>query len=616
MQQIKEFLKEYFALLTAILVVVIAAGISLAGELLVAQYLISTFTIAFALWKSVGMVRTLVKGRVGVDLLAVTAIFATVIVGEYWASMIIVLMFTVGEELEDFAERRAKRELTALLERNPHIAHREVNSSTGGVSATEEIPINDVCVSDVIVVKPGEVVPTDGKLLSPEATLDESSLTGESIPVERSLGQDIYSGAVNGSAAFRMTVTARAEDSQYQRIVALVSEATESKAPFVRMADRYAVPFTALAYTIAGTAWALTGEASRFAEVLVVATPCPLIIAAPVAFIAGMSRAAKNGIIVKSGGILEKLARISTVAFDKTGTLTVGKPVLSRIIPAPGFSAGQILRWAAIAEQYSSHTIAQSIVAGARKDTLDIPACHDVTETTAAGLSATIDGSSVRVGKFSFISEVAPGALKADIEPGELAVYIAVNNTFAGALLLHDEIRPETLSTLQELQRMGVAHSLMLTGDGRKTAEHVAESLGLTDIQAECLPEDKVTAVREIKNRPVMMVGDGVNDAPVLAVADVGVAMGARGSTAASESADVVIMKEDFHRVALAVSIGQRTIRIALQSIWLGITLSIVLMFIAAFGFLPAVVGAGLQELIDLLTILNALRALRTPVAR
>lgn len=582
--------------------------IALSGLEEVARWGISIFALLIAAKESVAMVRSILKGHWGIDVLAVTAIIATVLVGEYWASIIIVLMFTGGEALEEYAESRAKKELTALLDNSPQIAHREI----AGQSETADCPVGELNVGDVVVIKPGELIPVDGILLSDEATLDESSLTGESILVERVKSQALISGSVNGAAAIRMQVTARAEDSQYQHIVALVTEAAESKAPFVRMADRYAVPFTIVAYLLAVIAWVISGDASHFAEVLVVATPCPLIIAAPVAFIAGMSRTARHGIIVKNGGTLEKLARIKTVAFDKTGTLTHGQPVLSTVITAGGIQENELIRLAAIAEQYSAHTLAQSIVVGARERGLDIAPCHDVTETTAAGLTALIEGRTVVVGKYSFIAEQDPQAQRAEIAPGELAVYVAIDGRYAGALLLRDELRADAPDTLRWLSLLGVKDTLMLTGDGKVTAEHVAEALGVTNVQAECLPLDKVHAVEAVTLRPVMMVGDGVNDAPVLAAADVGVAMGARGSTAASESADVVIMKDDLHRVARAIEIGQQTIRIALQSIWIGISLSLILMVLATFGLIPAVVGAGFQEIIDVIAILNALRALGT----
>ena len=616
MDQPRPFFVRYPVFASTIVLAIIGGVLALTGLEEAARWVISIFALAIAAKESVGMVRSILKGSWGIDVLAVTAIIATVLVGEYWASIIIVLMFTGGEALEDYAESRAKRELTSLLDNTPQIAHREVYSSAGAekgaLFATKDCPVSELAIGDVVVVKPGELIPVDGILLTPEATLDESSLTGESIPVERVKGDAVISGSVNGSAVFRMEVTALAADSQYQRIVELVKEASESKARFVRLADRYAVPFTIVAYVLAITAWILSGNPTHFAEVLVVATPCPLIIAAPVAFIAGMSRAARHGIIVKNGGTLEKLARIKTVAFDKTGTLTHGQPVLSKVMAAPGIEEDELVRLAAIAEQYSAHTLAHSIVVGAQQRGLTVEPCTDVTETTAAGLTATIEGKKVVVGKYSFIAEQDPSTVRVEITAGELAVYVAIDGKFAGALLLRDELRADAPDTLQWLSALGVRHTLMLTGDGKVTAEHVARELGVTNVRAECLPLDKVRAVEAVTDRPVMMVGDGVNDAPVLAAADVGVAMGARGSTAASESADVVIMKDDLHRVARSIEIGQQTIRIALQSIWIGISLSLILMVLATFGLIPAVVGAGFQEVIDVIAILNALRALGT----
>jgi heavy metal translocating P-type ATPase len=591
--------------IVATLVVAVVAGVlsfALPGE--AARWVVSIFALAIAARESVEMVRSMLRGHFGIDVLAVTAIIATVLVGEFWASLIIVLMFTGGEALEDYAQGRAKRELSALLERNPLVAHRELDGTS------VDVPVGEVLVGDILVVKPGELVPVDGELLSDHVVLDESSLTGESLPVERAAGDQVVSGAVNGPVAARIGVTAVASDSQYQRIVALVAEASESRAPFVRMADRYAVPFTIGAYLLAVAGWVASGDPARFAEVLVVATPCPLIIAAPVAFIAGMSRAARHGIIVKNGGTLEKLSRVRTVAFDKTGTLTHGRPALVAVRAEAGVAELDLLAAAASAEQYSAHTLAQSIVAGARERGAQLATAEAVQETTAAGLEASVDGRRVVVGKLRFVSEQVSGAHPAPIEAGELAVYVGVDGVFAGALVLRDEQRDDAAQTLHELARLGVGHTLMLTGDARATAEHVAATLGLTEVFAECLPLDKVRAVEAVTDRPVMMVGDGVNDAPVLAAADVGVAMGARGATAASESADVVIMKDDLARVARAIEIGQQTIRIASQSIWIGIVLSVGLMIAAVFGLIPAVVGAGFQEVIDVLTIVNALRAL------
>ena len=595
---------QYPALTGAVVIAAVGGGIELAGMHDIARWVISVYALLVAVIEGVGMVRALLKKKWGIDVLAVTAIVATVVVGEYWAALIIVIMFTGGEALETFAAGRAKRELTALLNRTPLIAHRLVGDEP------HDVAVGEVNLGDLLIVRPGELVPVDGLLVSDAATLDESSLTGESLPVDRVAGDELVSGAVNGAAVLTMRVTARAEDSQYQRIVALVAEAAESKAPFVRMADRYAVPFTIAAYVFAAIGWLWSGDPARFAEVLVVATPCPLIIATPVAFIAGMSRQARHGIIVKNGGTLEKLARIRTAAFDKTGTLTFGQPALASIHAQKGWADSDLLALAASAEQYSAHTLAQSIVTSARSLGLDIAPATDVVETTAHGLTARVGGTTVVVGKFGFIAEIDAHATRVELVPGEVGVYLACDGAYVGAIILRDEIRPDARETIARLGRLGVTHTVMLTGDALATAQHVADQLGVTDVDADCLPLDKVRRVQELTHRPVMMVGDGVNDAPVLAAADVGVAMGARGSTAASESADVVIMKDDLSRVARAVEISKETIRIATQSIWIGIVLSLGLMVVAVFGLLPAIVGATLQEIIDLVTILNALRAL------
>lgn len=593
--------------IVAITVVVGVAGLTLAvaGQPVVAQWLISGFALVVAAMQAVDMVRDLLKGRWGIDVLAIMAIIATVVVGEFWASLVIVFMLSGGEALEDYAAGRAKRELSALLARAPQVAHRLRDDGEA-----DEIAITDVAVGDRLLVKPSEVVPVDGDLESPSGTFDESSLTGESLPVERAAGDPVLSGALNGQRAVVIRATAIAADSQYQAIIALVSEAAESRAPVVRLADQYAVPFTIVSLLIAGLAWALSGDPVRFAEVLVVATPCPLLIAAPVAFMGGMSRAAKAGIIVKGGGVLEQLSRVKTVAFDKTGTLTMGQPALLEVRPAGGWGADELLTLVASAEQYSSHVLAASLIAAARDRGLPVHSASTASEQATNGVVAHIDNRDVVVGKRALVASIAPETEPATIHSGQLAVYVAVDGRFAGTVILADRLRDNAAQTLVELNRLGVRNTLMLSGDVMDTAGHIAAELGLSDVRAELLPADKVEAVRALTPRPVMMVGDGVNDAPVLAVADVGVAMGAKGATAASESADVVIMLDDLSKVAQAVRIGQRTTLVAKQSIWLGIGLSIALMVVGALGYLPAIVGATLQEVVDLVTILGALRAL------
>ncbi|WP_144672075.1 heavy metal translocating P-type ATPase [Arthrobacter sp. U41] len=606
--------------LVALLAVLI---LLLSGQPVIAQIAASIYALAVAAYLAVGMARRLAGGQWGIDILAVTAIVSTVLVGEFIASMIIVLMLAGGTALEDYAAGRAKKELTSLLERVPQTAHRERGgSSAAGSSAVEpaaesqtngqheDVAATEVRIGDILLVRPGEVVPLDGVLLSESGTFDESSLTGESLPVERVAGEPLMSGSLNGEAAVRMRVTALMEDSQYSRIVALVKEASESKAPMVRLADRYAIPFTALAYTLGAVGWIISGDPARFAEVLVVATPCPLLIAAPVAFLGGMSRAAHSGIIVKYAGVLEQLSRIKTAAFDKTGTLTYGRPALVGVRTAGSMTEDEVLGLAASAEQYSSHVLAASVMDAARNRGLSFQTATEASEFATHGVRARFDGRDVVVGKPAFVAESAAGVAETELASGELAIYVGVAGEFVGALVMSDPIRTEARRTLAELESMGVIRTVMLTGDALATAQHIAAEAGLTDVRAECLPPDKVEAVRSLPLRPVMMVGDGVNDAPVLAVADVGIAMGARGSTAAGESADVVIILDDLSKAASAVRIGQRTVKVALQSIWIGIGLSVALMVAAAAGYIPAIAGALSQELVDLATILNALRAL------
>lgn len=573
-----------------------------------ARWIFALFALAVAAIESVGMVRQLLQGRFGIDVLAIVAIVATVVVGEVIASMIIVLMVAGGKALEDFAQGRAQRELKALLDREPQIGHLLVPDS----SEVRDIAASEISIGDRILVRSGEVVPVDGDLASPSAAFDESSLTGESIPRTRSAGDAVLSGSINGNLAATIVATARAENSQYQAIVGLVKQASANRAPVVRLADRYAIPFTALSLLIAGLAWALSGDPVRFAEVLVLATPCPLVLAAPVAFMGGMSRAARAGIIVKGGGVLEVLARVRTAVFDKTGTLTHGAPTIARVVALPPFQEGILLQLAASAEQASSHVLAASIVAAAKERGLPLLPVVRSSEAGARGIVATLDDQVVAVGTFAFIKELDRAAEVASLSGGELAIYVAVDKQFAGCIIATDLVRANATSTIESLRHHGVGEILMLTGDAQATADHVARSVGVDAVHAECLPVDKVSIVRDIRQRPVLMVGDGVNDSPVLASADIGIAMGARGATAASEAASAVILVDDVSLVARAVVIGQDTVRIALQSIWLGIALSVVLMSIAAFGLIPATVGAGIQELVDLATIFNALRALRS----
>ena len=574
-----------------------------AGEVLLIAYVI--LMAARSAW---AMVREMRHGTFGVDIIAVTAILASVLVGEVWAALVIVLMLTTGQALEDYAANRAQRDLSLLLARNPQIAHRV---RPDGV--TEDVAVGGVVPGDQVLVRAEEVVPVDGTLIDQTGIFDESSLTGESLPVEKTRGDEVLSGSVNGSAAIVLDVTRPAKDSQYQQIVALVEAAASSKAPIGRLADRFALPFALAAYTLGALAWWLSGDPARFAEVLVVATPCPLIIAAPVAFMAGMSLAARDGIIIRSSATLEKLHRVRAFAFDKTGTLTRGEPALIDVRPEEDIASDSLLRLAASVESNSTHGLARATVRGAGDRGLTLAGSDDASESTGNGVVARVNGRSVAVGKREYIAQrVGRHVPPTPLERGEMAIYAAIDGRFAGVLVFRDEVRANARATLDTLRTHGVRTMTMLTGDDRATAEHVAAALGIDDVRANCLPADKVEFVSHSLTRPIAMVGDGVNDAPVLAAADIGIAMGARGATAASEAADIVILPDDVARVADALTIGRRTVDIALQAIWIGIGLSLVLMVMAAFGLVPAIVGAWLQEAIDVIAILWALRASRS----
>lgn len=556
---------------------------------------------------AIDMFKDLMRGHWGLDILAVIAMIATLAVQEYVAGLIIALMLTGGEALEDLAARRASRELDQLLNRAPAFAGR-IHPVTGEV---ERIAIEEVKVGDELLVRSSEILPVDGVLLSDHATIDESSVTGEPIPVNYHAGDPLLSGTVNSTTSFTMRAQKVAADSNYASIVRLVEEAVDSRAPMVRLADRYAVPFTIVSLLIAGFAWFLSGDPVRFAEVLVVATPCPLLIATPVAFMGGMSSAAKLNVIIKDGGVLEVLARVRAVAFDKTGTLTEGKADVVEIHPAAR-TVDETLQLAAAAEQYSVHVFADPIVASARTQQLELPEVVTADEVATNGVLASLaDGTSVRVGKPSFIEEVTGPIDRPVLSAGETAVYVSVGDELAGVIILSDPIREQSADTVSRLRRAGVAEIAMVTGDITSTAESVAHAVDIQTVHAETTPQTKVRIVQAMRPRPVLMVGDGINDAPVLAAADVGVAMAGRGATVASESAAAVITSNDIARVADVAYVSRRTVQIALQSIWMGIIISVGLMLVAAFGYLPAVVGALLQEIVDLVAIVSALRALR-----
>lgn len=570
------------------------------GLALVAQIIITITGTLIALSMLKEMIKTLRSGSYGVDLLAITAVAATLAVGQYWAAMIVLIMLVGGDSLEDYASKKAHTELKALLDNSPQTAHKVV------ANKLVDIKVDEANIGDQLVVKPGETVPVDGHIIKGSSMFDESSLTGESRPITKNVSDTVYSGSINVDSAITMTVDKLAKDSQYQRLIQLVKQADSTPAHFVRMADRYAVPFTGIAFVIAGIAWFVSKDPVRFAEVLVVASPCPLILAAPVALVSGMSRSSRNGIVVKTGSVLEKMATAKTAAFDKTGTITSGRLFVDQIKPVAGTTKEELLSYAASAEQSSGHILARSLLNYAVKHDVNLLEVQQLSEVTGNGVTAQIAGQTIKVGKASFVAPTAQVA-----ETTQTCVYISLNDRYIGTITFIDKLRFEAAQTMQTLRDHGVKHLMMLTGDQQAIAQTIAKEVGIDDVRAKLLPEEKIKALKAVpeSEHPVIMVGDGVNDAPSLTVADVGIAMGAHGATAASESADVVILKDDLLKVAKAVEIAQDTLRIARQAVLIGIFICVFLMLVASTGFIPAIVGAMFQEVIDTVSILWGLRA-------
>jgi heavy metal translocating P-type ATPase len=553
----------------------------------------------------------LLRRETGVDIIALLAMAGALALREYLAGALIALMLASGRSLEAYAGARAHRELSALLGRAPRTVNRYVDDSL------ESVPIDEVRPGDLLLVKKGEVVPVDGFLISDSCVLDESTLTGESRPVGRSIGDPLRSGAVNAGPSLTLRATATAESSTYSGIVRLVEEAESQKAPLVRLADRYALVFLPLTLALAGGAWLVTGEPIKALAVLVVATPCPLILAAPIAIVSGISRAAKRGIIVKGGGALETLARGSVLLFDKTGTLTAGVPEVADVEVFSDVDPDELLRLAASLDQLSPHVLAAAIVRAARRQELALSFPTDVHEEHGSGIEGKVDGRVVSLGKTSWVTRGSALPTRArDVRrrsamDGSSCVFVAIDGGVAGALILDDPIRADTPRVIRVLRRSGIKRVVMVTGDHPDVAESVGISIGVDRILSERDPTDKVDAVRaEGESGVTIMVGDGVNDAPALAVADVGVAMGARGATASSEAADVVLVVDQLDRLAEAMRIAHRSRGIAVQSVLVGMGLSGGGMVLGALGWLPVVAGAIVQEVIDVVVILNALRAL------
>ena len=647
------------------------------------QWLVIALVLIIVIDTVRGMIDDLRHGQVGVDVLAVVAILSTVAVAEYWASWAVTLMITSGEAIEEYAQAKAERSLTALMEAAPQTAHvvnlpgvgrgfatdkgdssdgfRRVGLASAAAAAHrfDTVPVEQVQLGDVLMVLPGETVPVDGELLSGTATLDLSNINGEPVPREVFAGARVMSGAVNGSTALTMRATQVAADSQYQRILELVASAQESRPAVVKTADRLAVPFTVLSLMIAGIAWAMSGVPTRFAQVLVLATPCPLLIAAPVAYIAGTGRLAAAGVLIKAQDVLENLGRVTQVFFDKTGTLTVKQPQVVRVEMLPGaatrLNEDHVLMMAGVVESYSVHILSKGIAKAGTEAMArlrqrfedgqrlcpepeaswpghgrEYPVVKNINEDAGKGVSGEVNGHAVRVGRLSFAAAGEEGFLAVDrtapsrseddlrtrfglLQPDEMASYVSVDGQLIARIVLRDVPRANAKAALAKLHELGVTKLAMLTGDKRASANIIASEVGIDEVHAELFPEDKVAAVRAATGAGktvTMMVGDGVNDAPVLAVADIGVAMTDGTSTAASESAQVVIMNDNIAAVPRAIAIARRTKRVMLQAVIAGLVLATIGMIAAAFNLIPVVVGAFLQEAIDVVSILWALTAL------
>lgn len=597
-------------LAAATLVALTAGGIAwLAGAARVADGCWIAGTVVAVIPAVVWVLSALRRGRFGVDLIAVLSLIGTLLVGEYLAGALIAVMLASGRALEAAAERRASHDLRALLAHAPRFARRRAGS------AVDVIALADVAIDDLLVVGPGEVVPVDGRIAGAVAVLDESVLTGEPLQVERGDGEPVRSGVVNAGSAFEMRATATATDSTYAQIVRLAAEAGAQNAPVVRLADRYAAWFLPLTLLVAGTAWLASGSPVRAVAVLVVATPCPLLLAAPVAIVSGLSRASRRGVVIRSGGALENLGHATTLVMDKTGTLTMGSPAVIDVAAAPGRDAIEILRVAASVDQLSPHVLAEAIVTAARARGLELSLPTEVVEEPGRGVTATLDGQRIHVGKLTHgtaHAEWARAVVNRALLDGASIAWVCVGDQPVGAVLLRDPLRRHAPRTLRRLREAGLTRLVMLTGDRAEPAREVAAVLGLDEVYAEQTPADKVAAVRAECDRAVtVMVGDGVNDAPALAAATVGVAMGARGATASSEAAGIVLTTDRLERLADAMDIARWSRRIAVQSAVVGMVLSLAAMGVAALGWLPPAVGALVQEGIDVAVILNALRALR-----
>ena len=588
---------------------IVGCGVWLAGSEGAAGAIWAATTLLLLVPLTWSVVRSVAHGDIGVDAIALLAMGGALAVGEFLAGAVIAVMLAGGNALEAYAQGRAGRELSALVSRIP---------TTARVRRGEDVvtvPVDRLVEGDRMVVNTGDTVAADGMLVSPRGVFDTSSLSGEPLPVDVTAGGEVASGSVNAGPPVELDAIRPAGESTYAAIVRLVESAQGSKAPFVRMADRYAVWFLALTVTLAGAAWLVSGDAVRAVAVLVVATPCPLILAAPVALVSGVSRAASRGVIVKGAGVIERLGSTRSVLLDKTGTLTLGAPAVDGVHPMAPFDPDRLLATAASLDQASSHIVAKALVseAGSRSIALTYPA--DVEESPGQGIRGRVNGSVVALGSRSYLEaqgvDVIPGASS----PGQAAVQVAIDDRYAGTITVTDRLRPDAIEMVARLSSVGVRDVVLATGDQAAVADTIAERAGIDEVYAELSAEQKMQLISELRARPgagaVVMVGDGVNDAPALALADVGIALAAGSATAASQTADAVIVVDRVTRVVDAIAIGRRSMRIARQSVLIGLGLSGVGMAFAAVGLLPPIAGALAQEAIDVGVILNALRALR-----
>ena len=563
---------------------------------------------------TVDTARSLFHGDVGVDAIALIAIAGALVLGEQLAAAIVALMMSGGAALEAWAAGRARRELRLLVDRAPRVAHRHLDGRV------EQVPVEELRVGDLVAIRAGELVPADGVVEGADAIVDESALTGEPLPVTMSAGSPVRSGTTNAGNAFEARVTRPAEDSAYAAIVRLVRAAQGDRARFTRLADRYAVFFLPFTLVVAGIAWAAAGDPTRGLAVMVVATPCPLILAAPIAFVGGQSRAAKAGVIVKGSGVLERLGDARAVLLDKTGTVTSGTPEIERVVPFGTLDEDETLRLAASLDQLSVHVVAESLVRGATARGLRLVAPTAVEEDPGRGIAGVVEGRRVAVGSDGWLESHGYAldgdrgqALSRAGDVGRGIVLVGVDGALAGAIVVTDPLRAGAESLAAELGELGVDRVALVSGDRAVVAREVAASTGIEEVYADQSPADKLAVVERVRAEtagPVVMVGDGVNDAPALALADVGIAMAGRGATVSSEAADVVITVDRADRIPLSIRIGRRSLRIAKQSVVVGLGLSVGAMFVAAFGYLPPVWGALFQEVIDVAVIFNALRAL------